>query len=99
MLVLQVKEWMQIWEKCSYAQRQVEVQPSKRSKENGDKSAVAMLKSTRQLGCAYLKTWSRRSLHRFDGRAQTYENRSDVFDSQKPSYVMLTFETKIHRLE
>ena len=31
-------------EKCSYAQRQVEEQPSKRSKMNGDKSAVAMLK-------------------------------------------------------
>ena len=32
------------WEKCSYAHRQVEEQPSKRSKKNGDKSAVAMLK-------------------------------------------------------
>ena len=31
-------------EKCSYAHRQVEEQPSKRSKNNGDKSAVAMLK-------------------------------------------------------
>ena len=31
-------------EKCSYAHRQVEEQPSQRSKENGDKSAVAMLK-------------------------------------------------------
>ena len=39
------------WEKCSYADRQVEEQPSKRSKKNGDKSAVAMLKITRQYGC------------------------------------------------
>ena len=31
-------------EKCSYAHRQVEEQPSKRSKKNSDKSAVAMLK-------------------------------------------------------
>ena len=31
-------------EKCSYAHRQVDEQPSKRSKMNGDKSAVAMLK-------------------------------------------------------
>ena len=31
-------------EKCSYAHRQVEEQPSKRSKKNDDKSAVAMLK-------------------------------------------------------
>ena len=33
-------------EKCSYAHRQVDEQPSKRSKKNGDKSAVAMLKNT-----------------------------------------------------
>ena len=39
--------------KCSYAHRQVEEQPSKRSKKNGDKSAVAMLKITRQLGCVF----------------------------------------------
>ena len=31
-------------EKCSYAHRQVDEQPSKRSKKNDDKSAVAMLK-------------------------------------------------------
>ena len=31
-------------EKCSYAHRQVDEQPSKRSKKNGDKSAVALLK-------------------------------------------------------
>ena len=35
-------------EKCSYAHRQVEEQPSKRSKKNGDKSAVAMLKKHEQ---------------------------------------------------
>ena len=38
-------------DKCSYAHRQVDERPSKRSKKNGDKSAVAMLKITRQLGC------------------------------------------------
>ena len=40
-------------EKCSYAHRQVDEQPSKRCKKNGDKSAVAMLKITRQLGCVF----------------------------------------------
>ena len=35
-------------EKCSYAHRQVDEQPSKRSKKNGDKSAVAMLKKHEQ---------------------------------------------------
>ena len=33
-------------EKSSYAHRQVDEQPSKRSKKNDDKSAVAMLKKT-----------------------------------------------------
>ena len=33
-------------EQCSYAHRQVEEQPCKRSKKNGDKSAVAMLKKS-----------------------------------------------------
>ena len=40
-------------EKCSYAHRLVDEQPTKRSKSNSDKSAVAMLKSTRQLGCVF----------------------------------------------
>ena len=31
-------------EKCSYAHRQVDEQPTKRSKKNDDNSAVAMLK-------------------------------------------------------
>ena len=44
---------MQIWEKCSYAHRQVDEQPSKKSKKNGDKSAVAILKITRQLSCVF----------------------------------------------
>ena len=35
-------------EKCPYAHRQVEEQPSKRFKKNGDKSAVAMLKKHEQ---------------------------------------------------
>ena len=48
---------------------------------------------------AYSRIWSRRSLHRFCGRAQTHGNQSDVFDSLQAWYVMLTLETKIHRLE
>ena len=80
---------------CSYVHRQVDEQPTKRFKKNGNKSAVAMLK----IAFAYFKIWSRRSLHRFCGRAQTYGSQSDVFDSLKPCHVMLKFETKIHRLE
>ena len=39
--------------RCSYAHRQVDEQPCKRSKKNGDKCAVAMLKSTPPLGCVF----------------------------------------------
>ena len=45
------------------------------------------------------KIWSRRSLQRFFGRAQTYWDGSNVFDSLKPCHVTLTFETKNRRLE
>ena len=44
MLVLQDQERLQLLEKCSYAHRQVDEQPSKKSKKNDDNSAVAMLK-------------------------------------------------------
>ena len=44
MLVLQDQD-CRFGEKCSYAHRQVDEQPSKRSKKNDDKSAVAMLKN------------------------------------------------------
>ena len=41
-------------EKCSYAHRQVDEQPSKKvKKKNGGKIAVTMLKNTRQLGCVF----------------------------------------------
>ena len=43
-IVLQDQKWLSVWEKCSYAHRQVDEQPTKRSKKNDDKSAVAMLK-------------------------------------------------------
>ena len=52
-LYYKTKSGCRFGEKCSYAHRQVDEQPSRRSKENGDKSAVAMLKSTRQLGCVF----------------------------------------------
>ena len=41
--------------------------------------------------------WSRRSLHRFYGRGQTYGNRSYEWNSRKPLHVTQTFETKILR--
>ena len=43
-LFYKTKSGCRFGEKCSYAHRQVDEQPSERSKKNGDKSAVAMLK-------------------------------------------------------
>ena len=40
-------------DECSYAHRQVDEQPSKESKKNGDRIAVAFLKNTRQFGCVF----------------------------------------------
>ena len=40
-------------ENCSYAHRQVDEQPSKKSKKNGGKNAVAILKNTRQLSSVF----------------------------------------------
>ena len=45
------KEGYKFGEKCSFAHRRVEEQPSKRSKSNGDTSAVAVMKETKNLGC------------------------------------------------
>ena len=43
-LLYKTKSGYRFGEKCSYAHRQVDEQPSKRSKKNDDKSSVAMLK-------------------------------------------------------
>ena len=40
-------------DKCVFALRRVEELPSKRSKKNGNKSAVAMLKETMNSGCVF----------------------------------------------
>ena len=49
-LFYKTKSGCRFGEKCSYAHRQVDEQPTERSKKNDDESAVAMLKITRQLG-------------------------------------------------
>ena len=64
-LCYKTKSGCRFGEKCSYAHRQVDEQPGKRAKMNGDSSAVAMLKkdeqqpvvydssNTRQMGCIF----------------------------------------------
>ena len=77
MLVLQVQEWLQIWRKSALMRiARLTNSLAKRSK-NGDKSAVAMLKKNDNW-VAYSRIWSRRSLHRSCGRAQTCRNQSNV---------------------
>ena len=52
-LLYKTKSGCRFGEKCSYAHRQVDEQPNKRSKKNDDKSAVAMLKKHE----SYDRTW------------------------------------------
>ena len=51
MLVLQVRKMDTDLVKSALMHRQVDEQPSKRSKKNGDESVVAVWKVTRQLVC------------------------------------------------
>ena len=82
--------------KWSYAHRQVDEPPSKKSKKNGDKSGVAMLKIARQMVCVFqdMEPPKSSSILR---KSSNIRKPIDVFDSLKPWHVMLTFETKIHR--
>ena len=84
-------------EKCSYAHRQVDEQPSKRCKTNGDKSAVAMLKITRQLGCVFQDMEPPNSTTILRKSSNILKPIRCVRFTLKPWYVMLTFETRIHR--
>ena len=78
MLVLQDQEWLPVWGKCSYAHRQVDEQPSKRSKKNDDKSAVAFLKKG---------DWYEREhvTHQFHDRSGKPDKMSDKKLGQKSS--------------
>ena len=71
---------------------------AKGPKKNGDKSAVAMLKSTRQLGCVFqdMEPPTSSSISR---KSSNILKPIRCVRFTKACYVMLTFETKIHRLE
>ena len=91
------KKGCRFGDKCSYAHRQVDEQPCKKSEKNGDKSAVAILKNTRQLGCVFQDMEPPKS-------SSILRKSSNILkpircDSLKPCNVTPTFETKIHRLE
>ena len=84
-------------EKCSYAHRQFEEQPSKRSKKNGDKSAVAMLKKYTTIGLRISGYGAADVFINFAEELKHTETNPMCKIHQKPSCVMLTFETEIHR--
>ena len=77
-------------EKCSFAHRQVEGQPSQKPKKEGDKSAVAVLKDARRLGCVFQDTEP--PVYRFYRRAQKSWDQPDECKSQKLRSVMQTSE-------
>ena len=54
-----------------------------------DRSAVAMLNETKNLGCVLFRTWSRQDRHRFYGRPQPRRNQSDVSDFPQQYYAKL----------
>ena len=78
MLVLQDQERLSVWEKCSFAHRQVDTQPTKWSKSNNDKSAVALLKKG---------DWHEREhvTDQFHDRSRKPDKRSDKKLGQKSS--------------
>ena len=71
----------------------------KGDKKNGDKSAVAFLKNTRQLGCVFRDMEPPKSSSILRKTSKKCRSQYDVFNSLKPCYITLTFETRIHRLE
>ena len=86
-------------EKCSCAHRQVDEQPSKRSKNNGGKSAVAMLKNYTTIGLRMSRCGAAEVFIDLAEELKHTETNPMCSNSLKPCYVMLTFETRIHRLE
>ena len=114
-LFYKTKSVCRFGEKCSCAHRQVDEQPSKRSKKNGDKSAVAMLKKHESydrtgkpvvqlikyttIGLRIPGYGAAEGFIDFTEELRHAETNPTCKTHEKPSYVMLTFETKIHRLE
>ena len=65
-------------EKCAFAHRQVDEQPTKRSKTNNDKSAVAMLKNG---------NWQERICHRWMSRSNG-EKRASTLKPEEREFVV-----------
>ena len=88
-----------VGERCSYAHRQVDEQPSKRSKKEWWQKCSGHVENYTTIGLRISRYGAAEIFIDFAGRAQTCWSQSDVFDSLKPWYVTPAFETRIHRLE
>ena len=76
------------------------INPAKSRNKDGGKSAVAILKDARQLGCVCQDTEPPESLPSFYGRAQKTWDRFDECNAQNLRSVMRTSEkTKVRRSE
>ena len=67
-LFYKTKSGCKFGEKCSYAHRQVDAQPSRRSKKDDDKSAVAMLKKNDWHDNVWQPVVNRNKSHERSGR-------------------------------
>ena len=73
--------------------------PAKRSKKKGDKSAVAMLKNYTTIGLRISRYGAAEVVISLTEELKHTETIPMCSIHKDPSYVMLPFETKIHRLE
>ena len=72
---------------------------TKRSKKNGDKSAVAMLKNYTTIMLRLSRYGAAEVYNDFAEELKHAEANPICSIHKKPCYVTLTFETRIHRLE
>ena len=88
-------------EKCSYAHRQVEEQPSKGSKKNGDKSAVAMLKKNELYDRAVKPVVCRDTRHEHHGPVVCNSSSTRLlgcaFQDMKPPWPILRKSSNMQR--
>ena len=84
-------------DKCSFAHRQVEGQPSEKPEKDGDKIAVAITKDARQLVCVFQDTEPLESLPILWKSPKVWDQFNEC-DAQKLRSVMQTSEkTKVRR--
>ena len=86
-------------ETCSYAHRQVDEQPSKSFFYKMVTNVQWLCRKLHENWVAYFNIWSRDVYNDFAEELKHTEANPMFFDSLKPCYFMLTFETRIRRLE